>query len=173
MTTSTYAAWVSWLEAFRRGENPPTDRLPRVGAELGSYVEARLLDRIAAAFAERMRQWQTALGERIVAAPPENAQDAQAVLREATARLEPLVRLAASPLLPRSLGASLHGALVDVREGARSALDDAWRRRHEVTGAAVGSPAALLAAGHRPAQGVPRPREARASSAAPRIVTRA
>ena len=63
-----YAAWVSWLEAFRRGEDPPTEGLGPVRGGFGSYVEARLLDRLSAAFAERVRQWQTALGDRIVAA---------------------------------------------------------------------------------------------------------
>jgi hypothetical protein len=171
MTTSTYAAWVSWLEAFRRGEDPSVDRLPRVGAGLGSYVEARLLDRIAAAFAERVRQWQTTLGRRIVAAPPADAAEAQAILRDAVQRLEPLARLAASPLLPRSLGASLHAALVEVRDGARSALDDAWRRRAEADAAdaalVTGGDAATPAGPGRVA-GVPRPR-----SGTPRLVSRA
>lgn len=129
--TSPYAAWVSWLEAFRRGENPPVDGLGPIDGRLGSYVEARLLDRISAAFADRVRQWQTALGERIVARPPDGPADAAALLRDAVERLDPLTRLAASPLLPRSLGASMHALLGAVRDGARSALDDAWRRRIE------------------------------------------
>lgn len=175
MSPSTYAAWVSWLESFRRGEDPPTDRLPRVGPGLGSYVEARLVDRVAAAYAERVRQWQTTLGERIVAAPPADAAEAQAILREATVRLEPLARLAASPLLPRALGASLHAALVDVREGARTALDEAWRRRLELPGQDALDRAALLGASRR---AVPRPRASRptgtaGAAATPRVVSRA
>lgn len=123
-----YAAWVSWLEAFRRGENPPTEGLGPVRGGFGSYVEARLLDRLSAAFAERVRQWQTALGDRIVAQPPDGPVAASALFADAVARLEPLTRLADSPLLPRGLAVSMHDMLRTVREGARSALDEAWRR---------------------------------------------
>ena len=132
-TTGAYAAWVSWLEAFRRGENPPTDRLGPISGHLGSYVEARLLDRLSMAFAERVRQWQGALADRIVAHPPTGPAEASAFMREAMVRLDPLSRLAGSPLLPRSLGASMHTVLADVREGARAALDEAWRRQAEAT----------------------------------------
>lgn len=131
MSTSTYAAWVGWLDAFRRGEDPPADALPPIGPGLGSYVEARLLERVAAAFGERVRQWQTALGERIVAHPPADPAEAGAMLRDAVGRLESLERLASSPLLPATLGASMHSALGEVRDGARSALGDAWRRQAE------------------------------------------
>jgi hypothetical protein len=128
---SGYAAWVTWLEAFRRGENPPTEGLGPVRGGFGSYVEARLLDRLSAAFAERVRQWQTALGERIVAQPPDGPVAAGAIFHDAIARLEPLARLADSPLLPRALAVSMHDMLRTVREGARSALDEAWRRGTE------------------------------------------
>lgn len=127
-TRGGYAAWVSWLEAFRRGEDPPTDGLGPVRGDFGSYVEARLLDRLSAAFAERVRQWQAALGDRIVAQPPSGPVAASAMLHEAVARLEPLTRLADSPLIPRPLAISMHEMLRTVREGARSALDEAWQR---------------------------------------------
>lgn len=133
MTASTYAAWVSWLEAFRRGENPPTDGLRPISSDLGSYVEARLLDRVAAAFAERVRHWQTGLGAQVVARPPSGPAEAAEMLREAVTGLDPLVRLAASPLVPSSLGASMHTVLAGLRDGARSAVDDAWRRQAENT----------------------------------------
>lgn len=130
-TSGTYAAWVSWLEAFRHGENPPTDRLGPIEGALGSYLEARLLEKLSVAFAERVRQWQTALGDRIVAAPPTGSADAAVLLREAVTRLDPLARLAGSPLLPRALGASMHAVLGEVRDGARAALDEAWRRHRD------------------------------------------
>ena len=123
-----YAAWVSWLEAFRHGEDPPTDGLGPVRGGFGSYVEARLLERLSAAFAERVRQWQTALGDRIVAQPPSGPVAAAAMLHEAVTRLAPLMRLADSPLLPRPLATSMHEMLRDVRDGARTALDEAWHR---------------------------------------------
>lgn len=123
-----YAAWVSWLEAFRRGEDPPTDGLGPVRGGFGSYVEARLLERLSAAFAERVRQWQTALGDRIVAQPPSGPVGAAAMLHEATARLAPLIRLADSPLVPRPLALSMHEMLRAVRDGARTALEESWQR---------------------------------------------
>jgi hypothetical protein len=123
-----YAAWVSWLEAFRRGEDPPTDGLGPVRGGFGSYVEARLLERLSAAFAERVRQWQTALGDRIVAQPPSGPVAAAAMLHEATTRLAPLIRLADSPLVPRPLALSMHERLRTVRDGARTALEESWQR---------------------------------------------
>lgn len=123
-----YAAWVSWIEAFRRGEDPPTEALGPVRGGFGSYVEARLLEKLSAAFAERVRQWQAALGGRIVAHPPDGPVSAAALLQDAIARLAPLVRLADSPLVPRPLALSMHEMLGTVREGARTALEDAWRR---------------------------------------------
>jgi hypothetical protein len=123
-----YAAWVSWLEAFRRGEDPPTEGLGPVRGGFGSYVEARLLERLSTAFAERVRQWQTALGDRIVAQPPDGPVAATALFHDAVARLEPLVRLADSPLVPRPLAVSMHEMLATVRDGARTALEEAWRR---------------------------------------------
>ena len=123
-----YAAWVSWLEAFRRGEDPSTEGLGPVRGGLGSYVEARLLEKLSTAFAERVRQWQAALGDRIVAQPPDGPVAASAILRDAIARLEPLTKLADSPLVPPALGASMRDMLAVVREGARAALEEAWRR---------------------------------------------
>jgi hypothetical protein len=123
-----YAAWVSWLEAFRRGEDPSTDGLGPVRGGFGSYVEARLLERLSAAFAERVRQWQTALGDRIVAQPPSGPVAAAAMLHDATTRLAPLVRLADSPLVPRPLAHSMHEMLRAVRDGARTALEESWQR---------------------------------------------
>jgi hypothetical protein len=123
-----YAAWVSWLEAFRRGEDPSTEGLGPVRGGFGSYVEARLLERLSTAFAERVRQWQASLGDRIVAQPPDGPVAASSMLRDAVARLEPLAKLAGSPLVPPALGASMRDMLDVVREGARTALDEAWRR---------------------------------------------
>ena len=127
-TRGGYAAWVRWLEAFRRGEDPPTEGLGPVRGGFGSYVEARLLERLSGAFADRVRQWQTALGDRIVAQPPDGPVAASAMLQDAVARLGPLVRLAESPLVPRPLAMSMHEMLGTVRDGARSALEEAWQR---------------------------------------------
>lgn len=163
-----YAAWVSWIEAFRRGENPPTDGLGPISGWLGSYVEARVLDRLSVAYTDRVRAWQTTVGDAIVASPPDGPAAASAMLRDAVARLDPLLRLASSPLLPRSLGASMHTMVGQVRDGAQTALDEAWRRRLEESVGSVpvqrgSGPARRTSPAARPAVpvthvGAPRPR---------------
>jgi hypothetical protein len=123
--------WVAWIEAFRRGENRDTTGLPPIDGGMGSYVEARLLERLSAAFSERVRQWQTVLGARIVAAPPPDEGGVTALLREAAAGLEPLAAVAGSPLLPRSMSLAMHDLLGQVRAGARDAVEESARRVRE------------------------------------------
>ena len=126
-----YAAWVAWIEAFRRGENRDTTGLPAIDGRMGSYVEARLLERLSTAFSERVRQWQTVLGDRIVAAPPADEAGVTALLRDAASGLEPLARIAGSPLLPRSMSLAMHDLLGQVRVGARDAVEESARRVRE------------------------------------------
>jgi hypothetical protein len=126
-----YAMWVAWIDAFRRGENRDTAGLPSIDGRMGSYVEARLLERLSAAFSERVRQWQTVLGARIVAAPPGDEAGVTAVLRDAASGLEPLARIAGSPLLPRSMSVAMHDLLGQVRVGARDAVEESARRVRE------------------------------------------
>ena len=126
-----YALWVAWIEAFRRGENRDTGGLSPIDGGMGSYVEARLLERLSAAFSERVRQWQTVLGARIVASPPGDEAAVTAVLREAASGLEPLARIAGSPLLPRSMSLAMHDLLGQVRVGARDAVEESARRVRE------------------------------------------
>lgn len=124
----TYASWVSWLDAFRRGEEPSAAGLDPVDARLGPYVEARLLARVDTAVTDRVRQWRAALAEAVMARPPVDAARVAELLRDADRRLQPLVRLAASPLLPAAVAATLGAALDGVREGGRAAVDEARRR---------------------------------------------
>ncbi|NMO92486.1 hypothetical protein [Actinomycetospora sp. TBRC 11914] len=126
-----YAMWVAWIEAFRRGENRDTAGLPPIDGGMGSYVEARLLERLSGAFSERVRQWQTVLGAQIVAAPPTDDAAVSALLREAASGLEPLARVAGSPLLPRSMSLAMHDLLGQVRAGARDAVEESARRVRE------------------------------------------
>jgi hypothetical protein len=126
-----YAMWVAWIEALRRGENRDTTGLPPIDGGMGSYVEARLLERLSAAFSERVRQWQTVLGARIVASPPADEAAVTVLLREAAAGLEPLARVAGSPLLPRSMSLAMHDLLGQVRAGARDAVEESARRVRE------------------------------------------
>ncbi|MCD2192314.1 hypothetical protein LQ327_02745 [Actinomycetospora endophytica] len=126
-----YAMWVAWIEAFRRGEDRDTTGLPSIDGGMGSYVEARLLERLSAAFSERVRQWQSVVGERIVAAPPVDEVAVTALLRDAAPGLEPLARVAGSPLLPRAMSLAMHDLLGQVRAGARDAVEESSRRARE------------------------------------------
>jgi hypothetical protein len=126
-----YAMWVAWIQAFRRGEDRGTEGLPPIDGGMGSYVEARLLERLSAAFSERVRHWQSVLGQRIVAAPPADEAAVTAVLREAAPGLEPLARVAGSPVLPHSMSLAMHDLLGQVRAGARDAVEESCRRVRE------------------------------------------
>ena len=129
----TYANWVGWLEAFRRGDDVPVDDLDPVDGRLGPYVEARLLDRLSAAVTERIRRWRAELADDVIAAPPSDGSAAAVLLAEASRRLGPLERLASSPLLPAEVTTAIGAALVELRAGARGALEDARRRMVEET----------------------------------------
>jgi hypothetical protein len=126
--------WVAWIEAFRRGEDRDTAGLPSIDGGMGSYVEARLLERLSASFSERVRQWQSVLGERIVAAPPVDEVAVTALLRDAAPGLERLARVAGSPLLPRTMSLAMHDLLGQVRAGARDAVEESSRRVREPAG---------------------------------------
>jgi hypothetical protein len=128
-----YALWVAWIEAFRRGEDRDIAGLPAIDGGMGSYVEARLLERLSAAFSERVRHWQSVLGDHIVAAPPADEAAVTALLRDAAPGLEPLARVAGSPLLPRSMSLAMHDLLGQVRAGARDAVEESSRRVREPT----------------------------------------
>lgn len=129
----TYANWVGWLEAFRRGDDVPVDDLDPVDGRLGPYVEARLLDRLSAAVTERIRRWRSDLADDVIAAPPADEPAVTALLAEASRRLGPLERLASSPLLPAEVTTAIGAALAELRAGARDALEDARRRMVEET----------------------------------------
>ena len=145
----SYGAWVSWLEAFRQGEEPATDGLEPIDGRLAPFVEARLLDRLSAAVGERVRRWRAALADDVMAAPPGDEASVAVLLGDATRRLDPLERLAASPLLPAEVAAAIRVALGEVRDGAREALMDARRRMDEETLVLPVVPPAAPARGRR------------------------
>lgn len=126
-----YASWVAWIDDFRRGDDRGLESLPAIDGRMGTYVEARLLERLSAAFSERVRTWQTALGRRIVATPPRDEAQVAALLRDAAPGLEPLARVAASSRLPRPMAAAMHDLLAHTRAGARDAVRESARRLRE------------------------------------------
>ncbi|MDL5155743.1 hypothetical protein [Actinomycetospora termitidis] len=126
-----YASWVAWIDAFRRGDDGGLEALTPIDGRMGTYVEARLLERLSAAFSERVRVWQSALGERIVTRPPRDEADVVALLRDADPGLEPLARVATSPLLPRTMAVAMHDLVAQTRAGARDAVRESARRLRE------------------------------------------
>jgi hypothetical protein len=126
-----YANWVAWIDGFRRGDDAGLESLPPIDGRMGTYVEARLLERLSAAFSERVRAWQTSLGHRIVATPPTDEAQVAILLRDAAPGLEPLARVAASPRLPRPMAAAMHELLAHTRAGARDAVRESARRLRE------------------------------------------
>ncbi|MEJ2868962.1 hypothetical protein WCD74_14410 [Actinomycetospora sp. OC33-EN08] len=126
-----YAAWVAWIDAFRRGDDGGLEGLAPIDGRMGTYVEARLLERLSLAFSERVRAWQGALGERIVARPPADDAAVAALLREALPALGPLVRVADSPVLPHAVAAAMHDLVAQTRAGAEDAVRESARRLRE------------------------------------------
>ncbi|WP_433800164.1 hypothetical protein [Actinomycetospora sp. CA-084318] len=155
-----YARWVTWIDGFRHGDDRGLGSLPPIDGRMGTYVEARLVERLSVAFSERVRAWQTALGARIVAAPPVDEAEVAAVLRDAAPGLEPLARVAASDRVPRPMAAAMHELLAHTRAGARDAVRESARRLREpelqprLQRAARRAPAA-----EAPAPVVPAPRD--------------
>lgn len=126
-----YAAWVAWVEDFRRGDDREPGGLCPLDGRMGSYLEARLLERLSGAFSERVRAWQRDLGQRIVSGPPTDAAAGSALLREAGPRLDPLARVAAAPQIPRAVAGAMHALLGEVRAGARASVEESHRRHRE------------------------------------------
>ncbi|MCD2190152.1 hypothetical protein [Actinomycetospora soli] len=126
-----YARWVAWIDGFRHGDDHGLESLPPIDGRMGTYVEARLVERLSTAFSERVRAWQTALGERIVTTPPVDEAEVAALLRDAAPGLEPLARVAASSRLPRPMAAAMHELLAHTRAGARDAVRESARRLRE------------------------------------------
>lgn len=124
-----YANWAGWLDAFARGEDRPTTGLVPVDESLGPAVNARLLNRIAAAFTRRTGLWSQTLDRRISAATrlgglPELA----ATLVTARAGLRPVWALADCALLPAELRTELRRALTEMLEQTQRSLEDSARR---------------------------------------------
>jgi len=61
-TPGPYAAWVSWLEAFGRGEDLPIGHLAPIDPRMGPKMFERLMVQVNKAFAARQRLWTEALG---------------------------------------------------------------------------------------------------------------
>ncbi|HEX4722841.1 MAG TPA: hypothetical protein VH333_10030 [Pseudonocardiaceae bacterium] len=133
-TEGPYAAWVSWLAAFGRGEDPPSGHLTRVDQSLGPEMLARLTSHVATAFHDRQRRWSDALvrDQQLLRIDPANAGTAIAVvLHNARALLAPLVAFTAMPLFPTELRENLRTALAQTVRSAQQTLVDSAREAPE------------------------------------------
>ncbi|MEV6829493.1 hypothetical protein [Amycolatopsis sp. NPDC051102] len=129
-TPGPYAAWVSWLAAFGRGEDLPAGHLTPIDADLGPQMAERLARHVAEAFHDRLRRWQTAFSrdQQLLTARPEQAVTVLAVvLADARKRLGPLVAFTVHPGLPAELRTSLADSLRDSISSAQQSLEDAVR----------------------------------------------
>lgn len=129
-TPGPYAAWVSWLAAFGRGEDLPAGHLAPVDAGLGPQLAERLARHVAEAFHDRLRRWQNAFSrdQQLLTARPEQAVTVLAVvLADARKRLGPLVAFTVHPKLPAELRTSLADSLRDTISSAQRSLEDAVR----------------------------------------------
>jgi hypothetical protein len=133
-TPGPYAAWVSWLDAFGRGEDAPSGHLTPVDQGLGPEMLARLTAHVATAFHDRQRRWSAALvrDQQLLLADPANAGTAIAViLHNARTLLAPLVAFTALAVFPAQLRENLRTALEQTVRSAQQSLADSAREAPE------------------------------------------
>lgn len=128
-----YAAWASWLTAFGRGTDLPTDHLSPVDADMGPHMQARLLHRVNEAFVARQRLWARALQRDL-----DVAGLTALSLVEIRVRLRPLVGLTRNALLPEAVRVALSDALAETVTSAQRNLEDAVRRLPHSTDVLLG-----------------------------------
>jgi hypothetical protein len=121
-----YAAWASWLTAFGCGEDLPDTHLVPIGDEMGPGMQARLLQRVDAAFVARQELWVRAFARDRDAAELTRLRLAS-ILVAARGRLRPLVDLSRSELLPAPARAALADALEHAVRSTQDSLEDAVR----------------------------------------------
>jgi hypothetical protein len=129
-TPGPYAAWVSWLAAFGRGEDLPAGHLAPFDVELGPQMAERLARHVADAFHDRLRHWQDAFSrdQQLLLAQPERAVTVlPVVLADARKRLGPLVALTIHSGLPAELRTSVADALRKTISSAQGSLEDSVR----------------------------------------------
>jgi hypothetical protein len=124
-----YAEWVSWLDAFGRGEDLPSGHLTVVDERLGPQMVGRFLDRLEIAFRARADRWADTLRRHLDVGPLGTPTELAAILVAARGRLRPLSALAADPRLPEQVRTNLSTALREMTEQAQDSLERAVRRK--------------------------------------------
>lgn len=124
-----YAAWVSWLDAFGRGEDLPSGHLTVVDEQLGPQMVGRFLERLETAFRARAERWGDTLRRHLDVGPLGSPTELAAILVAARRRLRPLTALANDRRLPEQVRTSLSTALREMTEQAQDSLEQAVRRK--------------------------------------------
>jgi hypothetical protein len=151
----SYTDWVSWLEAFGRGEDRPSGHLPVLDAKMGPHMLERLLNQVHQAFHKRQQRWGEVL-RRDLKSLSHNSPDAvitvAVVLNSARKRLAPLWEFVDHPAFPEDLHKILRDGLTETVKSSQRSLEDTTRRAPFELQAAVRSNSML--APYKP----PRPR---------------
>ncbi|MFD9736270.1 hypothetical protein [Umezawaea sp. NPDC059074] len=120
-----YAAWVSWLEAYGRGEDLPIGHLAPIDPRMGPEMFERLMAQVDKAFTARQRRWTEALGKdlRGLSGDPVNGVSAVAVvLNNARRRLGPLRAFTEHPAFTSEMQESLRDSLKKTVKSAQESL---------------------------------------------------
>lgn len=123
-----YEAWVSWLDAYARGEDLPNTHLLPLDDEMGPHMLSRLIDRVARAFEARTARWNATLQRDVTAGATGGHTALAAALVAARGRLAPLVALSRSPLLPSDLRANMASSLESALRSVQESLEDSAHR---------------------------------------------
>lgn len=124
-----YAAWASWLDAFAKGTDLPSQHLAPVDDDLGPHMQERLLLRLKTAFETRAQRWGETLRRHLAVGTVRQAAELGAVLAAARGRLQPLRALAADVRLPEQARTAMVDALREMVHSAQDSLENSVRRQ--------------------------------------------
>jgi hypothetical protein len=130
-SSGSYAAWVSWLEAYGRGDDLPSGHLRPVDARMGPQMLERLLSHVHKAFYQRQQRWNDALLRDLRALSPTAADPVTNIalmMTNARTRLTPLRAFAEHPAFTEELRELLRGALAETVRSSQHSLEDSTRR---------------------------------------------
>ncbi|MEU5692280.1 hypothetical protein [Actinosynnema sp. NPDC020468] len=116
---------MSWLDAYSRGEDPPSAHLRPVDPRVSPQAFERWAEHLNRAFTLRQRRWADTLNRDVRAVS--DVASVAAVLHNAKARLAPLRALLAHPALPEAAREGLAQALADTVRSAQRTLEDSAR----------------------------------------------
>ena len=128
-----YAAWASWLDAFAKGEDLPSQHLAPVDEHLGPQMQGRLLFRLKTAFETRAQTWGVTLRRHLAVGTVRQPAELGAMLVAARGRLQPLRALTADVRIPEQVRASMVDALREMLRSAQDSLENSVR--HQAQGA--------------------------------------